>query len=100
MTAQLLFLSEKSVENFGRRYGNARDDEGFDALAEFAVGASDDGAMLDLRMTTEGCLDFFRVYLDPARIDDVVDATIDPKIAIGVNVTEVSASPPSSYKLL
>ena len=100
VTAQLLLLPEESVESFGRRRGVARDDEGLDTLAEFAVGAPDDGAMPNLRMTTERGLDLFGVYLDPTRIDDVVNTTIDPEVAIGINVAEVSASPPSPYELL
>src|SRR6478672_7712519 len=100
VTAQLLLLPEESVESFGRRRGVARDDEGLDTLAEFAVGAPDDGAMPNLRMTTERGLDLFGVYLDPTRIDDVVNTTIDPKVAIGIDVAEVSASPPSPYERL
>ena len=100
VTAQLLLLPEESVESFGRRRGVARDDEGLDTLAEFAVGASDDGTMPNLRMTTERGLDLFGVYLDPARIDDIVNTTIDPEVAIGINVAEVAASPPSPYELL
>src|SRR6266404_3631731 len=100
VTAQLLLLPEESVESFDRRREVARDDEGLDTLAEFAVGASDDGAMPNLRMTTERGLDLFCMYLDPARIDDVVNTAIDPEVAIGINVAEVSASPPSPYELL
>lgn len=100
MTAQLLIFSEKSIQCFGRRYRFARDDEGFDSLPIFAVSASNDGAMLNLGVTTERCFDFFCVYLDPACINDVVNATIDPQITIGVDVTEISASPPPFYEFL
>ena len=69
--------------------------DGDDALAEALVRRSDDRDLVDARMRGQHVLHLERMDVLAARDDHVVDAPVEPQVAVLVEVTRVAGAVPA-----
>src|SRR5258706_9779042 len=100
VAAQVLAILEERTKVVLRERGGASDDECLDPLAEFRIGSADHRAIAHAFVSNERRFDFLGVYLDAARVDDVVRPTVDPKASVGIQMPKVAPPPPTIDELL
>ena len=76
----------------GARIGH---DDGDDHLAEIRVGPSDDRRLEHAVEAVEDLLDLLRDHVQASGDDEVLGASDDLEIAIGINVPEVAGDEPA-----
>ena len=85
----------EAVARRARRRSPRGDDERDDALAEPLVRLADDGDLAHAGMAREDVLDLERVDVLAARDDHVVDAAVEPEVAVLVEPPDVAGAVPA-----